>query len=146
MASSALGALESSLRQHLPAEVRELKARIRQLEEQQLSSCRNADGTRKTWQEVAMNLRRVVAEERDANEWLEGNIFRATEMLEAARAQAGPAAIEMFQATGRSETQQVLERVHNIVCDAIATLEDQWPMGPPSDFEDDYEAPSPTTH
>ena len=131
MASSAIGALEFSLQQHLPGELRELKLRVRQLEaqnrqleEQQLSTCLRADGTRKTHAEVAMNLRRAVAEARDGQELGWGLMHQATELLEVARARAGRADTELFEASGRSAPQQALEAVHNILCDAISILEE----------------------
>ena len=139
MSSSAIAALESSLQQHLPAELRELKLRVRQLEdrvhqleEQQLSSCLRADGTRKTWQEVAMSLRRAVAEARDDQELGWGLMHQATELLEVARARAGRADTELFEASGRSAPQQAIEAVHNILCDAISILEDG-AAGPPAE-------------
>ena len=72
-----------------------------------------------------MNLRRVVAEERDTNEWLEGNILRATEMLEAAHAQAAPASVNMLTENG--QTKEVLLRVRDLAGDAITALEGHVP-------------------
>ena len=51
-------------------------------------------------------------------------MHQANELIKVARAHAGRANVELFEASGRSAPQQALEGVHNILCDAITILED----------------------
>jgi hypothetical protein len=149
-------ALQHTLQMELPGELLQLKARVhqleaqnRQLEEQQLSTCLRADGTRKTHAEVANDLRRVVTEERDANEWLEGNIEHATQILEAAYAQADPASVNMHAPRGssasadRGQTKEVLVRA--LAGEVIGALEGRVQQDPPSDIQGSpFESPPPS--
>ena len=118
-------ACEVAMKQALPDEIAALRGRVRQLEAQLLSPYDREDGAgKKTWQEIARNSQLVIAEARDEQEHAWGMIHQATQLLEGARAHAGRANTEMFEAGGRSAPQQALETVHNIICDAVEALDE----------------------
>ena len=118
MTSLTIATLNAVFQHALPHDVRALQQRVRELEAQRLSPYARADGTMKTWQEVAENLQREVESERSRGEHADLLVGQAIGKLESARARARQAA--HGKERDRSETITLL---HNMMTDAaIANL------------------------
>jgi hypothetical protein len=116
-----LGALNTVLHESLSKENRDLKERVRQLEEAQMSP-HTWDGKRMTWKQVAALLQKQVAEARSGEEHGWGTMHRAETILEHARTYAGRAAFDLAAANEQTRPRQHIEVAHSLICEAIYVL------------------------